>query len=43
MSLLKIAVIGFGLIGKKHAEIIEKNPNISLCAIVENNSNLTKL
>jgi len=42
MSLLKIAVIGFGLIGKKHAEIIEKNPNISLCAIVENNSNLTK-
>jgi len=42
MSSLKIAVIGFGLIGKKHAEIIDSNKDITLSAIVEPDQSLRK-
>lgn len=33
----KIAVVGFGLIGKRHAQIIQRIPHLSLVAIVEPN------
>ncbi|MEK9874169.1 MAG: Gfo/Idh/MocA family oxidoreductase [Pelagibacteraceae bacterium] len=42
MSSLKIAVIGFGLIGKKHAEIIDSNKDVTLSAIVEPDQSLRK-
>jgi predicted dehydrogenase len=31
----KIAVVGFGLIGKRHAAVVQQNPNMQLVAIVE--------
>jgi predicted dehydrogenase len=37
MNPLKLAVVGLGLIGKKHAAIIQKNQQMELCGIVENN------
>lgn len=32
---MKIAVVGFGLIGKRHADIIVRTPGIRLCGVVE--------
>ena len=32
---IRIAVVGFGLIGKRHAEVIQRNPSLALAAIVE--------
>lgn len=40
MNSAKIAVIGFGLIGKKHASIIQSHKELELCGIVENNKEL---
>ena len=37
MKSLNIAVVGFGLIGQRHCEIINNQKNINLSAIVENN------
>lgn len=34
---IKIAVVGFGLIGRRHAEVIRRAPDMSLAAIVEPN------
>lgn len=31
----RIAVVGFGLIGKRHAEVLRRNPGLDLAAIVE--------
>jgi predicted dehydrogenase len=31
----RIAVVGFGLIGRRHAEVIQRAPDLSLAAIVE--------
>ena len=36
MDSINIAVIGFGLIGKKHASIIRSHKKLKLCGIVEN-------
>jgi len=36
MGTLKIAVVGFGLVGKKHAGIVQKNKDLNLSGIVEN-------
>ena len=38
MKSLNIAVVGFGLIGQRHCEIINNQKNIILTAIVENNN-----
>ena len=40
MRTLKIAVVGFGLVGKKHAGIVQSNKDLNLCGIVENNEQL---
>ena len=32
---IKIAVVGFGLIGKRHVDIIVRTPGIKLCGVVE--------
>ena len=40
MSKKKLAVIGCGLIGNKHAKIIENLENLELCGVVENNQKL---
>ena len=40
MGTLKIAVVGFGLVGKKHAGIVQSNKDLNLCGIVENNEQL---
>ena len=37
MDSVNIAVIGFGLIGQKHASIIQNHKKLKLCGIVENN------
>tara|TARA_X000001036_G_C20628198_1_gene786031 strand:- start:342 stop:1373 length:1032 start_codon:yes stop_codon:yes gene_type:complete len=37
MDSINIAVVGFGLIGKKHASIIQDHKKLNLCGIVENN------
>lgn len=42
MKKLNIAVVGFGLIGKKHVEIINSHKNTLLCGIVDNNKNYIK-
>lgn len=42
MSKKKLAVIGYGLIGNKHAKIIENLENLELCGVVENNQKLIK-
>ena len=34
---MNIVVVGFGLIGQRHCEIINNQKNINLSAIVENN------
>ena len=39
MSKVNIAIIGYGLVGKRHAEAIEEYPNANLSSIVENDSN----
>lgn len=31
----RIAVVGFGLIGRRHAEVIRRSPELALCAIVD--------
>ncbi|MDO5617044.1 MAG: Gfo/Idh/MocA family oxidoreductase [Cruoricaptor ignavus] len=33
----KFAILGFGFMGKKHFDIIEKNPHTTLVAIIDNN------
>lgn len=32
---IRIAVVGFGLIGRRHVEVIRRSPNLGLAAIVE--------
>ena len=39
MSKVNIAIIGYGLVGKRHAVAIEEYPNANLSAIVENDPN----
>ena len=39
MSKVNLAIIGYGLVGKRHAEAIEAYPNANLSSIVENDSN----
>lgn len=34
-SQIRIAVVGFGLIGKRHASVINSTPGLKLCAIVD--------
>lgn len=33
----RIAVAGFGLVGRRHAEVIRRNPNLALAAVVDPN------
>ena len=40
MSSIKIALVGFGLIGKKHAAIVQNNKNVELVGVVENDKSL---
>ena len=35
MSKVNLAIIGYGLVGKRHAEAIEEYSNANLSAIVE--------
>ena len=42
MKSLNIAVVGYGLVGKKHCEIISQQNNINLIGVVENNKDQTK-
>ena len=39
MSKVNLAIIGYGLVGKRHAEAIEEYSNANLSAIVENDPN----
>ena len=39
MNKVNLAIIGYGLVGKRHAEAIEAYPNANLSSIVENDSN----
>ena len=39
MSKVNLAIIGYGLVGKRHAEAIEAYPNANLSSIVENDPN----
>ena len=32
---IRIAVVGFGLVGRRHAEVVRRAPDLSLAAIVE--------
>ena len=41
-QLVKFAIIGFGRIGKRHAEMIYSNPNSELVAVVDINDNEIK-
>lgn len=34
-SLIRLAIVGFGLVGQRHAEAITKADNISICAVVD--------
>ncbi len=34
-DITRIAVIGYGLIGRRHADVLRRSPNLSLAAIVE--------
>lgn len=40
--MLNIAIIGHGSLGKWHAEKVETNTSVNLCAIVDTNKNLLK-
>lgn len=40
MKKIKFAIVGFGFIGKRHAVMIDCNPNTELVAIVDNNLEL---
>ncbi len=40
MNKIKFTVIGFGHIGKRYVDLIVKNPNAEIVAIVDNNENL---
>jgi len=42
MKSLNIAVVGYGLVGKKHCEIISQQNNTNLIGVVENNKDQTK-
>ena len=42
MKSLNIAVVGYGLVGKKHCEIILQQNNTNLIGVVENNKDQTK-
>ena len=33
--MLRLAIVGFGLVGQRHAEAIKKAHNVSLCAVVD--------
>ena len=39
MSKVNLAIIGYGLVGKRHAEAIKAYPDANLSAIVENDPN----
>ena len=39
MSKVNFAIIGYGLVGKRHAEAIKAYPDANLSAIVENDPN----
>ena len=43
MKKIKFAVIGFGHIGKRHVEMINRNPNADVVAIIDINKDLKKL
>ena len=43
MRKIKFAVIGFGHIGKRHVEMIKRNPNADIVAIIDINKDLEKL
>ena len=42
MKSLNIAVVGYGLVGKKHCEIILQQNNTNLIGVVGNNKDQTK-
>ena len=35
----RIAIVGFGLVGRRHAEVVRRAPDLSLAAIVEPSQN----
>jgi UDP-N-acetyl-2-amino-2-deoxyglucuronate dehydrogenase len=41
MNVIKFAVVGYGHIGKRHAEIIESNSEASLVAVIDTNKKLS--
>lgn len=33
--MMKVAILGFGFMGKKHFDVLESNPNFEVCAIID--------
>ncbi len=42
MNNLSFAVVGIGHIGKRHAKMIQENPQTTLCALIDTNTHLKK-